>query len=34
VIVDVKGRVRNVIAWARAADTEVEERMEGMEDMF
>jgi hypothetical protein len=34
VMVDVKGRVRNVMAGARAADTEVEERMEGMEDMF
>jgi hypothetical protein len=34
VMADVKGRVRNVIAWARAADTEVEERMEGMADIF
>jgi hypothetical protein len=34
VMADVKGRVRNVMAGARAADTEVEERMEGMEDMF
>jgi hypothetical protein len=34
VMADVRGRVRNVMAWARAADTEVEERMEGMADMF
>jgi hypothetical protein len=33
-MVDVKGRVRKVVACARAADTVVEERMEGMADMF
>jgi hypothetical protein len=33
VLVEVKGRVRKVMAGARAADTVVEERMEGMADM-
>jgi hypothetical protein len=32
--VEVKGRVRKVMTGARVADTVVEERMEGMEDMF
>jgi hypothetical protein len=34
VMVEVQGRVRKVIAGARAADTVVEERMERMADMF
>jgi hypothetical protein len=34
VMVEVKGRVRKVMAGARAADTVVEEQVEGMEDMF
>jgi hypothetical protein len=34
VMVEVKGRVRKVMAGARAADTVVEERMERMEDVF
>jgi hypothetical protein len=34
VMVEVKSRVRKVMAGARAADTEVEERMERMVDMF
>jgi hypothetical protein len=34
VMVDIKGRVRKVMAGARVADTEVEERMEGMPGTF
>jgi hypothetical protein len=34
VMVEVKGRVRKVMTGARAADTVVEERVEGMADMF
>jgi hypothetical protein len=34
VVVEVKGRVRKVMAGARAADTVVEEQMEVMADMF
>jgi hypothetical protein len=33
-MVEVKGRVRKVMAGARAADTVIEERMEGTEDML
>jgi hypothetical protein len=34
VMVEIKGRVRKVMAGARAADTVAEERMEGITDMF